>query len=87
MEQPLDLPNDIHSLHELVVKLQGKIDLLQSQKNHLQEQIRLLLHKRFGASTEKYCAQQGDLFNEAEAFAQSQWPTEREGTEMLSYSA
>ncbi len=70
MKQALDLPDDIVALRDLVVKLQTEVQHLTHQKNHLQEQIRLLLHKRFGASTEKYCAQQGDLFNEAEAFAE-----------------
>jgi len=57
-------------LRELVVKLQGEVQHLTSQKNHLQEYIRLLLHKRFGAPSEKYIAGQGDLFNEAEAYAE-----------------
>lgn len=70
MKQPLDLPDDIAALRELVVKLQGEVQHLTSQKNHLQEYIRLLLHKRFGAHSEKYSAGQGDLFNEAEANAE-----------------
>jgi transposase len=70
MKQPLDLPDDIAALRELVVKLQGEVEHLTSQKNHLQDYIRLLLHKRFGASSEKYSAEQGDLFNEAEAYAE-----------------
>jgi transposase len=70
MEQLLDLPNDIDALRNLVVKMQEEIDHLRSRQLSLQEQIRLLLNKRFGSSSEKYCAQQGDLFNEAEAFAE-----------------
>lgn len=70
MEQPLDLPDDIAALRELVVKLQSEVQYLQHQKSHLQEQIRLLIHKRFGANSEKYTAEQADLFNEAEAFVE-----------------
>jgi transposase len=70
MEQALELPTDIDGLHILVRQLLRDNLLLQSQKNHLQEQIRLLLHKRFGANSEKYHIRQADLFNEAEAFAE-----------------
>lgn len=69
MEQPLNLPHDIVALRALVAKLQGEVERLQHQKNHLQEQIRLLIHKRFGSNSEKYNANQADLFNEAEAYA------------------
>jgi transposase len=68
MEQPLDMPNDIAALRELVVELQGKILHLENQKAQLHEQISLLIHKRFGANSEKYIAEQADLFNEAEAY-------------------
>lgn len=44
MEQRLDLPDDIESLRDMVIQLQGEIHRLKSQKDHLQEQIRLLLH-------------------------------------------
>ncbi|MEQ1545122.1 IS66 family transposase [Methyloglobulus sp.] len=71
MEQPLDLPYDIAALRELVIKLQGEVQHLNAQKAHLHEQIRLLLHKRFGAHSEKYIAEQADIFNEAEANAEN----------------
>jgi transposase len=70
MEQRLDLPDDIESLRDMVIQLQGEIHRLKSQKDHLQEQVRLLLHKRFGAQSEKYPAAQSDLFNEAEVYAE-----------------
>jgi len=70
MEQRVDLPDDIETLRDMVIQLQGEIHCLKSQKGYLQEQIRLLLHKRFGAQSEKYPVAQSDLFNEAEAYAE-----------------
>jgi transposase len=70
MKQALDLTNDINALRALVLKLQQENHLLRDKQSRLQEQIRLLLHKRFGASSEKYHAQQADIFNEAEAFVE-----------------
>jgi transposase len=69
MKQALDLPDDIDALRDLVVKLQRENRLLRDKQTHLQEQIRLLLHKRFGANSEKYVPGQGDIFNEGEAYA------------------
>ena len=43
--------------------------LLKSKYANLLEQVRLLKHQRFGASSEKYAADQQDLFNEAETEA------------------
>jgi transposase len=54
----------------LGLKSQQENHLLRDKQTHLQEQARLLLHKRFGAKTEKYSAGQSDLFNEAEAYAE-----------------
>lgn len=71
MEQLLELPNEIDALRQLVVKLQHENQRLLTQQDRLQEQIRLLLHKRFGANSEKYRAEQSDLFNEAEAYAEA----------------
>ena len=70
MEQALNLPNDLDALQALVLKLQQENRHLRDKQTHLQEQIRLLLHKRFGAKSEKYPAEQSDLFNEAEAYAE-----------------
>jgi Transposase C of IS166 homeodomain len=69
MEQALDLPIDIESLHMLVSQLLSENQHRLNQKNHLQEQVRLLLHKRYSDSSEKYNANQADIFNEAESFA------------------
>ncbi|MEQ1559538.1 MAG: IS66 family transposase [Methyloglobulus sp.] len=70
MKQALDLPKDIESLQALVRQLLSENQHLKTQKAHLHEQIRLLLHKRFGANSEKYHANQADIFNETEAFAE-----------------
>jgi len=69
MEQAFNLPDDIDTLRALVLKLQQENHHLRDKQTQLQEQIRLLLHKRFGAKTEKYPTEQSDLFNEAEAYA------------------
>jgi transposase len=49
--------------------LEQEVLLLKSKYADLLEQVRLLKHQRFGASSEKYTADQQDLFNEAEAEA------------------
>lgn len=72
MEQALDLPCDIDALRVLVLKLQQENRHLRDKQTQLQEQVRLLLHKRFGAKSEKYPAVQSDLFNEAEAYAEDE---------------
>jgi len=69
MEQALNLPDDLDTLRTLVLKLQ-------QENRHLQEQVRLLLHKRFGAKSEKYPAGQSDLFNEAEAYGEDEGITQ-----------
>jgi transposase len=70
MEQELELPDDVESLQQMLRSLSREYWQLQSQYGALQEQINLLLHKRFGANSEKYRAEQSDLFNEAEAYAE-----------------
>jgi transposase len=70
MEQALNLPEDPEELRRLVLALTQEVSQLKAHQNSLQEIIRLLLHKRFGAKSEKYRAGQSDLFNEAEAYAE-----------------
>jgi transposase len=53
----------------------------------LQEQINLLLHKRFGANSEKYRAEQADLFNEAEAYAEEGGEAESEDVDSAAVEA
>jgi transposase len=66
-ENPAELPDDIAALKALIRKqatdYQAKIDVLQ-------EQLNLLLQKRFGPSSEKIPPDQMRLFNEAEAQAE-----------------
>ena len=68
------LPNDVEALKALVLDLQAKQQQqhrkeqqYQKRINHLEEEIRLMLQKRFGASSEKLDIKQLGLFNEAEA--------------------
>jgi transposase len=70
MEQALNLPEDPEDLRRLVLTLTRENRQLKAQQDTLQEYIRLLLHKRFGAQSEKYRAEQSDLFNEAEAYTE-----------------
>lgn len=67
MEQALNLPEDPEDLRRLVLTLTRENRQLKAQQDTLQEYIRLLLHKRFGAQSEAYRGGQSDLFNEAEA--------------------
>jgi len=68
MEQALELPEDPQALKRLVLDLVRENRQLKVKQDTLEEQIRLLLHKRFGSNSEKYRAEQSDLFNEAEAY-------------------
>jgi transposase len=70
MEQALNLPEDPEDLRRLVLALTREIQQLKAHQDTLQETIRLLLHKRFGAQSEKFRAEQSDLFNEAEAYTE-----------------
>lgn len=77
METDLKLPDEMDALRRLAVDLATELRQLKAdyrtvlgEKAVLQEQINLLLHKRFGANSEKYRAEQADLFNEAEAYAE-----------------
>lgn len=77
METELELPNDIDALRRVAADFARELRQFQlanaallNQNAVLQEQINLLLHKRFGANSEKYRAEQSDLFNEAESFAE-----------------
>ena len=66
-----DLVKQFHQLTSENATLSGENASLQREKALLQEQINLLLHKRFSANSEKYRAEQADLFNEAEAYAET----------------
>lgn len=70
-ETPAELPDDIEALKALVHKQADDKRQLRDQIASLQEQLNLLLQKRFGASSEKIPPDQLRLFNEAEAEGQS----------------
>lgn len=63
LPKPSDLPDDIDALKALVCKQAADY---QSRIDTLQEQLNILLHKRFGPSSEKSPPEQMRLFNEAE---------------------
>ncbi len=71
---PEPLPDDPASLKALVKNLISKNALLE-------ERLRILLHKQFGASSEKSSPDQQDLFNEAEQDQPEPESTEPEETE------
>jgi transposase len=94
METELKLPDEMDALRRLAVDLATELRQLTSEnkvlwgKNAvLQEQINLLLHKRFGANTEKYRAEQADLFNEAEAYAEESGEAESEDVDSAAAEA
>lgn len=62
MEQALDIPDEINALQSLVLQLKQENHLLRDKQTYLQEQIRLLIHKRFGINSEKYITEQADIF-------------------------
>jgi transposase len=65
-----DLVKQLQCLKFENATLLGEKVTLPHEKSLLQEQINLLLHKRISANSEKYRAEQADLFNEAEAYAE-----------------
>jgi transposase len=87
MEQALNLPDDPEELRRLVLALTQEVSQLKAHQNSLQETIRLLLHKRFGAKSEKYPAEQSDLFNEAEAYGEDEGITQVDAEADLPLSA
>lgn len=70
--QNIGLTGDIQKLQGNVHKLEGNVHKLENQIRQLEELNQLLLHKRFGANSEKYRSEQSDLFNEAEVYAPEQ---------------
>ncbi len=60
------LPNDITALKKLVLDYQNDAVNYQQQVDALQEQLRLLIHKRFGRSSEQAPPNQFGLFDESE---------------------
>ena len=62
-----ELPDDIEALKALVRKQADEKRQLRDKITTLEEQLNLLLHKRYGPSSEQAPADQLRLFNEAEA--------------------
>ena len=67
-----DLPENIGELQALVFTKDTLLREKDRRIAELEEQLQLLLHKRFGASSEKSPADQFNLFNEAEAVTNEQ---------------
>lgn len=63
-----DLPDDVDALKRLVV---AQADHYEDEIQRLREQLKLLLAKRFGPSSEKVSPDQLGLFNEAESEART----------------
>lgn len=62
-----DLPESIDALKQLVSESEQMLLVKDQRIAVLEEQLQLLMHKRFGASSEKASLDQLHLFNEAEA--------------------
>jgi transposase len=85
------LPDDIEALKALVlqgeIERQAQAECLAKQQQRIEllhEQIRLLTHKRFGASSEK-SDQQAELFNEPEAAEETAAKAVEAATETVTY--
>ncbi len=61
-----DLPNNIGHLKALVIEKEAEAAHYKAKLESLEEQIRLMRHKQFGASSEKNLNPQENLFNESE---------------------
>jgi transposase len=77
-----DLPDDIDALKRLVVT---QADHYEEEIQRLQEQLKLLLAKRYGPSSEKVSPDQLGLFNEAESEART--PVEEKPEQSLAVAA
>lgn len=62
-----NLPNDVEALKRLLEEKEQLLERYKAKTQSLQEQLNLLIAKRFGRSCEKSDTQQLGLFNEAEA--------------------
>ena len=70
-EAAKDLPENIDALKALIVVNEQMLLEKEQRIAVLEEQLRLLMHKRFGASSERASDDQLGLFNEAEATAET----------------
>lgn len=81
------LPGDADGLRTMLLEVAAAKDNLeaelagqQTEIENLREQLRLLLHKRFGPSSERLSGDQIQLFNEAEGLTEKDETTEAEET-------
>ncbi len=77
--ETLKLPSDVDGLQRMLLdvaatkeELEAELAAQQAEIENLREQIRLLLHKRFGPSSEKLSREQLQLFNEAEGLVEKE---------------
>jgi transposase len=87
---PSTLPGDADALRTMLLEVAALKDNLeaelagqQTEIENLRGQIRLLLHKRFGPSSEKSSANQLQLFNEAEDLVEKEESAEAEETVLV----
>jgi transposase len=81
---PRTLPENHKDLVDLVLQQSSKIEQLEAKVRWFEEQFHLARHKQYGASSERTVSAQGDLFNEAEAIAET-GPVEEEIGQTISY--
>jgi len=83
----LELPEDVEALKAHIAQLRAQHERALAQRDEaiatLQEQVRLLLARRFGASSERMADGQLGLFNEAEELAASAEEEPGEGEESV----
>ena len=81
----LELPDDVEALKAMVARVVAEKEAAVASRDAtiaaLQEQVRLLLARRFGASSERVADGQLGLFNEAEELAADSAPDAEEGDE------
>lgn len=82
-----NLPGDVDGLRTMLLEvaatkesLEAELAGQQAEIENLREQIRLLLHKRFGPSSERSSRDQLQLFNEAEDLVEKEGVEEAEAT-------
>jgi transposase len=78
------LPESRQELIDLVSRQASEIEQLSAKLRWFEEQFHLARHKRFGASSERTSKEQGILFNEAEAIAESD-PAQEEIRQRITY--
>ena len=73
--------DDVAELQGLVQQLATRLEESEKHNAYLQEQLNLILAKRYGPSSEKEASPQRELFNEAEATGEEEQETEPEAAD------